>query len=62
MPILELARRIGDVRVGDLVTVVADDPAARPDVSAWCRMRGHEFVGESTASDGVPAYTVRRSH
>jgi tRNA 2-thiouridine synthesizing protein A len=40
--------------------VEADDPAARPDIAAWCRMRGHEYLGESRAADGTPSYRVRR--
>ncbi len=62
LPILDLARHIGDVGIGATITVEADDPAARPDIAAWCRMRGHENVGESSAPDGTPAYTVRRLH
>ena len=61
LPIIELARHIGDIEVGELLGLAADDPAARLDVPAWCRMRGHEYVGENTASDGVPVYIVRRS-
>jgi tRNA 2-thiouridine synthesizing protein A len=62
LPILDLARHIGDVPVGATLTVEADDPAAHPDIAAWCRMRGHEFVAVSAAVDGVAAYTVRRLH
>ena len=62
LPILDLARRIADVPVGATVVVEADDPAAGPDIRAWCRMRGHEFVSTATAADGTPAYTVRRLH
>lgn len=62
LPILELARRIGDVPVGTTITVEADDPAAGPDIAAWCRMRGHEYLRAVTAADGTPAYTVRRVH
>jgi TusA-related sulfurtransferase len=60
LPILDLARAIVGVPVGETVTVEADDPAAGPDVRAWCRMRGQEYVGEHAAADGTPAYTVRR--
>jgi len=56
LPILDLAKRIGEVEVGDVVSVLADDPAAAADVPAWCRMRGQEYVG---AVPG-PAYLVRR--
>ena len=61
LPVIELARHIGDVAVGDTVTVVADDPAAASDIAAWCRMRDHEFVGTREDPDG-PAYDVRRRH
>jgi tRNA 2-thiouridine synthesizing protein A len=62
LPILDLARHIDDVALGETITVEADDPAARPDITAWCRMRGHEFVGAAAAADGTPTYTVRRLH
>lgn len=62
LPVIELARHIGEVGVGALVAVVADDPAAAADVPAWCRMRGHEYVGASSASESGDAarYLVRR--
>ena len=59
-PVIELARRIGEVEVGALVALAATDAAARHDVPAWCRMTGQEYVGEETAVDGVPRYVVRR--
>lgn len=60
-PILELARHVGAVPVGGEIAVEADDPAAGPDIQAWCRMREHEFLGASQAADGTPRYTVRRA-
>jgi tRNA 2-thiouridine synthesizing protein A len=60
-PVIELARRIGEVPVGGVVGVTADDPAARPDIAAWCRMRGQEHAGETAAGDGVPTFLVRRT-
>jgi TusA-related sulfurtransferase len=59
-PIIALARHIADVAPGELLGLVASDAAARVDVAAWCRMTGHEFVGEEAADDGVPRYVVRR--
>ena len=60
LPIIRLANSLGDIAVGQTLAVVADDPAARPDVAAWCRMRGQEYVGEDLAGDGVPRFVVRR--
>jgi len=61
LPVIKLANAIADVPVGGTVAMVADDPAARPDTQAWCRMRGQEYVGEDVADDGVPRFVVRRS-
>ena len=60
MPVIELARHLVDVEVGQVIAVVAHDAAARVDVPAWCRMRGQEFVAADTAADGAPRYLVRR--
>ncbi|WP_240136001.1 cysteine desulfurase/sulfurtransferase TusA family protein [Streptomyces sp. MUM 178J] len=61
IPVIELAKVIGDVPVGGTVTVLSDDEAARLDIPAWCEMRGQEFVGERVAEEGGVAYTVRRA-
>jgi tRNA 2-thiouridine synthesizing protein A len=60
LPVIRLATSIGDVPVGGVVAVEADDPASRADVPAWCRMRGQEYVGEGVADDGTPSFLVRR--
>ena len=59
-PIIELAKAIGSVEVGEELAVVARDPGARHDVPAWCRMRGQEYVGEEVTEAGDPRYVVRR--
>ncbi|MEV6396398.1 aminotransferase class V-fold PLP-dependent enzyme [Streptomyces sp. NPDC051907] len=59
IPVIELAKVIGDVPIGGTVTVLSDDEAARLDIPAWCEMRGQEYVGEEKAAEGV-AYVVRR--
>jgi tRNA 2-thiouridine synthesizing protein A len=60
MPVIELARHLTDVGVGDLLAVVAHDPAAAVDVPAWCRMKAQDYVGVDAAADGAPRYVVRR--
>ncbi|CAM5745348.1 putative Cysteine desulfurase [Streptomyces afghaniensis 772] len=59
IPVIELAKVIGDVPVGGLVRVLSDDEAARLDIPAWCEMRGQEYVGEEPADKGT-AYLIRR--
>lgn len=56
VPVIELARALPTVEVGGLVRVLSDDPAARLDLPAWCRMRSQAYLGE----DPPEAFTVRR--
>lgn len=60
LPVIRLSQRIGEVEVGGVVAVAADDVAARSDVPAWCRMRRQDYLGEEPAADGTPRYLVRR--
>jgi tRNA 2-thiouridine synthesizing protein A len=57
-PVIALARRVVELPVGAVVRVLADDPAAATDIPAWCRLRGHEFVGQTDPD----TYEVRRTH
>ncbi|MEV0743039.1 aminotransferase class V-fold PLP-dependent enzyme [Streptomyces sp. NPDC050549] len=57
IPVIELAKVIGDVPVGGTVKVLSDDEAARLDIPAWCEMRGQEYIGEEEG----PAYLIRRT-
>ena len=46
VPVIELARALPEVGVGELIEVLSDDPAAAVDIPAWCRMRGQAWVGQ----------------
>jgi tRNA 2-thiouridine synthesizing protein A len=61
MPVIELARHITDVAIGETIEVDSDDPAAPPDIAAWCRMRGHDYLGSTAQPDGVQRIAVRRN-
>jgi tRNA 2-thiouridine synthesizing protein A len=61
IPIIMLAERIGEVPVGEIIAVKADDVAARTDVPAWCRMKSQDFVWEETLPHGW-AFHVRRTY
>lgn len=62
LPVILLAKRIGEVALGGIVSVLADDPAAALDLPAWCGLRGQEYVGSQPAPGGAGAvvYLVRR--
>ncbi|GAA3232778.1 sulfurtransferase TusA family protein [Oerskovia jenensis] len=57
LPVIRLAAAARDRAPGDVLTVWSTDPAARHDVPAWARMRGHTVVEstvvESTVVEGA---------
>jgi tRNA 2-thiouridine synthesizing protein A len=61
VPIIMLADRIREVNVGQIIEVLADDPAAKADLPAWCALKSQEFVGASDLPAGW-SFLVRRSY
>ena len=63
LPVIRLARAAKDLPAGAVVELWATDPAARADVPAWCRMRGHALVATTELDGGTEgahtAYRVR---
>lgn len=63
LPVIRLAQAAKDLPTGAVVELWATDPAARADVPAWCRMRGHELVATTELDGGSEgartAYRVR---
>jgi tRNA 2-thiouridine synthesizing protein A len=63
LPIIMLAERIGEVAVGQVVEVLADDPAARTDVPAWCGLKSHEYIRSCELPDDAGwTFLIRRSY
>jgi tRNA 2-thiouridine synthesizing protein A len=71
IPIIMLADRIRDVQVGQYIAVLADDPAAKTDLPAWCALKSQEFVQADELPvriDGIGAphrawsFLVRRNY
>ena len=60
IPIIMLAAQLRDVPVGAIIAVLADDPAAQPDIPSWCRMKSQEFVREVPLARGGWAFLIRR--
>jgi tRNA 2-thiouridine synthesizing protein A len=61
IPIIMLAERVRDVAIGQTIEVLADDPAAKTDVPAWCMLKSHEFVRAVDLPAGW-SFLVRRSY
>ncbi|WP_454043606.1 sulfurtransferase TusA family protein [Cellulosimicrobium sp. Marseille-Q8652] len=58
LPVIRLAAAARERGAGDLLTVWSTDPAARLDVPAWARMRGHRVVEERELPGSPAAWAV----
>lgn len=59
MPIVQLAKKIKTMKVGDELELIADDVGSKEDVPAWCERTGNQLV-EAKESSGVYTYRIRK--
>lgn len=45
MPIIKTAQKMKELKVGEVLEVLATDLAIREDMPAWCRATGNEYLG-----------------
>jgi tRNA 2-thiouridine synthesizing protein A len=58
-PLVSLAKALKGANTGDLFELLATDPGSKSDVPSWAELSGNELM-ESTESDGVYRYVVRK--
>jgi TusA-related sulfurtransferase len=44
-PLMELVRAIREGEVGEIISILSDDPGSRRDIPLWVGKAGHELVG-----------------
>jgi len=59
-PIVKLNGATRDLPPGEVLRVLASDPAFHLDVKAWCRRTQHELV-DFTSADGVFTALIRKA-
>ncbi|OGD37691.1 MAG: SirA family protein [Candidatus Aminicenantes bacterium RBG_19FT_COMBO_58_17] len=45
MPIIQTAKKIKELRTGEVLEVFSTDEGIKGDMPAWCKMTGQEFLG-----------------
>ncbi len=59
LPVLRARKRLIAMAPGQVLRLMASDPAAVVDVPHFCAEAGHELLGMSEQPDGM-AYLIRR--
>lgn len=60
VPIVMLAERVHETPRGKVVELLADDPAAKEDVPAWCRRTANEYLGMEADGDRL-TFWIRKT-
>ncbi|MHA1152993.1 MAG: sulfurtransferase TusA family protein [Alphaproteobacteria bacterium] len=60
LPVLKARKALGDLPLGDCLTVYATDPASQIDFRHFCNVSGHELV-DASEDGGVFTYVIRRT-
>jgi tRNA 2-thiouridine synthesizing protein A len=60
IPVLKARKALQGLNAGELITVLATDPASFIDIPHFCNTTGHQLVA-STDTDGVYTYTIRKA-
>ena len=60
MPIHNTARRLKELKPGEVLEVLASDEAIKADAPAWCKATGNELLGIEEAAGEYKVY-IRKS-
>ena len=60
MPIAQTAKKMKDLKAGEVLEILADDEGIKEDMPAWCKVTKNEFLGLEEEADQYKVY-VRKA-
>lgn len=61
LPVLKARKRLKAMQPGQVLRLLASDPAALIDVPHFCKESGNELLGVEEMDEGTRAYLIRRT-
>jgi tRNA 2-thiouridine synthesizing protein A len=59
MPIVKTAQKIKDLKVGQVLEILADDKGIKQDMPAWCQTTGNECLGIEESGGEIRVYVKK---
>jgi TusA-related sulfurtransferase len=53
MPVLQTREEMDRLAIGEILEVLADDPAAEPDIKAWAKRAGQGLLEIEKSDEGI---------
>ena len=48
LPVIKVQEQVKKLKAGDILEIVCTDKGSLSDISAWCRIHGHDLLSSST--------------
>jgi tRNA 2-thiouridine synthesizing protein A len=59
MPLYQTAKKMKEMKPGQVLEVLADDEGIKADMPAWCRTTGNELLGIEEGAEGYKVYVKK---
>jgi len=56
MPVIQTAKKIKELRVGEVLEILSTDEGTIGDMPAWCKLTGQEYLGLEKDGDVYRVY------
>jgi len=56
VPIIQTAKKIKEMKVGQVLEITSTDEGIKGDMPAWCRMSGQEYLGMEEGNGIIRVY------
>ncbi len=58
-PVIETAKAIKDIEIGEILKVISTDPGSPPDMEAWSEQSGHAIIEYAQEENDYIFYFLR---
>ena len=59
-PLFQTREAIDSIKPGEVIEVLADDPAAEEDLKRFCKRTGHELLNFVLMENGTQRFLIRK--
>jgi tRNA 2-thiouridine synthesizing protein A len=59
-PLFQTREAIDSIESGEILEMLADDPAAEEDIKRFCKRTGHELLSFERLEDGTQRFLIRK--
>jgi len=60
LPVLKLRKHLKSMKIGDIVVILANDPAAAIDIPHFCNEVGHTLISQEATRSDATEYQIRK--